>query len=618
MKFLLLLLSLISFNTFAKISCSDSLHIASSGAIMHLEKPKIDGELFKRAVEIYIELKDFSKISLTEAEVSYILSETTKEKAEKVLASIKKNDCSFFDELDSQIQKGENRWKIFLKSLTDKDVEIVSETTIRDSSNLKYFSNEKDIENYAKEFVSKHFEIERALGKKDVDIKKDFNQLFVVPKKKLLDHKQNQSNNITKSFFLAMDPHSDYIPEELATSFETSLTANLQGVGLALKEHALGASIEKIIKNSPAEKSGKFKNKDIVTKVDGVSLFNMQVSDIINLIKGEKGSKVKLTVSRFDKDSKKTQAFEVVLTRAIIEVEESRVSFKTVNDNNKRVLYIKIPSFYYDHEGKKSTSIDLINGYNVESKKGKIDGIVLDLRNNGGGLLDESIRVSGLFIKKPVAVQVKSSEIGIRRFVSAVSPLVIKEPLVVLINRYSASASEIVAGALKDYDRALIVGDDRTFGKGTVQMVVSKFRDFKQGLFKVTTGQFFTPAGYSTQLKGVESHVVIPSGTQLFQIGESSMKFPLDWNKVSSVVEGSNPKVIEQIQNISKQRVIQNELFKKYMSLDHYLSYEKQEKIKNEESNEEGFDLEKDFILKETINITHDFIKMNVKELSYK
>ena len=615
---ILLLLSFISFNAFAKISCSDSLHIASSGSIMHLEKPKIDGNLFKRSVEIYIELKDLYKLSLTKPEVDSILSEISTEKGDKVLASIKKNNCSFFDELDKKIQAGESRWKDFLKNFVSKDIEIINETIVRDTSNLQYFSNAKEIEKYAKEFVSKHFEIERALGKKDEDIKKDFNQLFVVPKKKLLDHKHSQYNNITKSFFLAMDPHSDYIPEELASSFETSLAANLQGVGLALKEHALGASIEKIIKNSPAEKSGQFKTKDIVTKVDGVSLANMQVSDIINLIKGEKGSKVKLTVSRFEKDSKKTKAFEVVLTRAIIEVEESRVSFKTVDENNKRILYIKIPSFYYDHEGKKSTSIDLINGYNIESKKGKIDGIILDLRNNGGGLLDESIRVSGLFIKKPVAVQVKSSEIGIRRFVSAESPLVIKEPLVVLINRYSASASEIVAGALKDYDRALIVGDDRTFGKGTVQMVVSKFRDFKQGLFKVTTGQFFTPAGYSTQLKGVESHVVIPSGTQLFQIGEASMKFPLDWNKVSAVVEGSRPPVISKIQNISKERVIKNEMFKKYMSLESYLAYEKQEKIKNEENDEEDFNLEKDIILKETVNITHDFIKMNVNELSYR
>lgn len=615
---ILLLLSFISFNAFAKISCSDSLHIASSGSIMHLEKPKIDGNLFKRSVEIYIELKDLYKLSLTKPEVDSILSEISTEQGDKVLASIKKNNCSFFDELDKKIQEGESRWKYFLKTFVSKEIEITPETIVRDISNLQYFSNSKEIENYAKEFVSKHFEIERALGKKDEDIKKDFNQLFVVPKKKLLDQKQSQYNNITKSFFLAMDPHSDYIPEELASSFETSLAANLQGVGLALKEHALGASIEKIIKNSPAEKSGQFKTKDIVTKVDGVSLANMQVSDIINLIKGEKGSKVKLTVSRFEKDSKKTKAFEVVLTRAIIEVEESRVSFKTVDENNKRILYIKIPSFYYDHEGKKSTSIDLINGYNIESKKGKIDGIILDLRNNGGGLLDESIRVSGLFIKKPVAVQVKSSEIGIRRFVSAESPLVIKEPLVVLINRYSASASEIVAGALKDYDRALIVGDDRTFGKGTVQMVVSKFRDFKQGLFKVTTGQFFTPAGYSTQLKGVESHVVIPSGTQLFQIGEASMKFPLDWNKVSAVVEGSRPPVISKIQNISKERVIKNEMFKKYMSLESYLAYEKQEKIKNEENDEEDFNLEKDIILKETVNITHDFIKMNVNELSYR
>lgn len=260
-------------------------------------------------------------------------------------------------------------------------------------------------------------------------------------------------------------------------------------------------------------------------------------------------------------------------------------------------------------------------------KKGKIDSLILDLRNNGGGLLDESIRVVGLFVPESIAVQVKSTD-GPRLFKAGPAPILIKEPMVVLINRYSASASEIVAGALKDYNRALIVGDDRTYGKGTVQSVINKFREISLGMIKVTTAQFFTPSGSSTQMKGVTSHIQIPSSSQLQNLGENNMKYALEWVAIDSALpkESLLPKKLDsfakEITKNSHSRVSKNEEFKKYSSLEELRKWQ-DSNLNGEEEDEDllsdnRFNLKKDIVLKEALEISSDYLKLLPQEISRK
>lgn len=525
-----------------------------------------------KSANVYLDFKDPYKVLLTSEEISSLLAEFSKKK-EEVLPKLQANDCSSYDLIDAKVKAGEERWKKYVKTAMEDEKILEAPEILRDNADLKPFNSLTELEAYSKYFVSKYIKVEQASNKNKAlsEIKKSLVKLYLEEKAKPQDPKEVQANLITRSLFLAMDPHSDYISEEQASNFEMSMSANLQGVGLALKEDELGAKIIKVVKNGPAEKSGKFKKNDIITKVNGKSISNMSVNDVVELIRGDKGSKVKLSVTRIDSKTKKITTFETSLIRDIIPLEEQRVkAFDTVVDG-KRIVVINLPSFYNDPSSGKGSSHDMIDAYKELKAKGKIDGLILDMRNNGGGLLDESIRVVGLFMKQPVAVQVKSPE-GTRLFQAGVPPVLMEEPLVVLINRYSASASEIVAGALKDYNRALIVGDDRTYGKGTVQSVINKFRQFKLGMIKVTTGQFFTPGGSSTQLKGVTSHIQIPSPSQLQNLGEVNMKYALDWKQVASALPEKNSKnlesIIKDLSKNSQKRIQQNELFKKFSSME--------------------------------------------------
>lgn len=607
-------------------TCRDAYALTLSGSNLHLNAPAVNGELMTKGASVYIDFKDPFKIFLTGPEQEALLKEFAS-KQDEALSKLKNNDCSSFDLIDKKVKAGEVRWKKMLsENINDSKISEAAEV-VRDGANLKHFKNEAELIAYNKYFTSKFVKIEQSGVKKKTleDVKKSFTNLYLKEKKQVQNEKEIQPNLITRALFLAMDPHSDYISEEQASNFEMSVSANLQGVGLALKEDELGAKITKVIKNGPAEKSGKFKKNDIITKVDGKSIANMEINDVVELIRGKKNTTVKLEVSRIDSKTKKVSKTEVSLLRDVIPLEEQRVKAEEVMFNGKRIVVINLPSFYADPQTNRGSAFDILTAYQELKKKGNIDLILLDLRNNGGGLLDESIRVAGLFVKEPIAVQVKSKE-GVRHFQAAPAPVLIKEPTVVLINRFSASASEIVAGALKDYHRALIVGDDRTYGKGTVQSVMNKFREFKLGMIKITSGQFFTPNGSSTQIKGVTSHVVIPSPSLLQDLGEVNMKYALDWTSVPTALPKDLPKgldkAVQDLQTKSKSRVSSNDEFKKYNSLESYRKYveEKSTSAEVDEDLEEDdrFNIKKDIVLKEAMEISLDYMKVAPKQISAK
>ncbi len=353
------------------------------------------------------------------------------------------------------------------------------------------------------------------------------------------------------------DPHSDYLGKSTLETFAMSMNLSLFGIG-ALLQSEDGYCKIKELKPGPAMRSKKLKPGDRIVAVaqgDGepVDAVDTKLSRVVDMIRGPKGTEVRLTVIPADAPDPSTRV-EVRLIRDEIKLEDEEAKARVVEVPGKdsaatRLGIIELPSFYASFDiasgnGKaahKSTTEDVARLLK-KLKEEKVAGVILDLRHNGGGSLEEAVNLTGLFIKEGPVVQVKDAEGNIIKDEDTDPSVLYDGPLVVLIDRGSASASEIVAGALQDYGRALIVGDTSTHGKGTVQSliqlepIVHRFSDSTNnpGALKVTIRKFYRASGSSTQLKGVAPDLVLPSLNNYAEVGEVSLENPLPWDEIPS------------------------------------------------------------------------------------
>lgn len=343
-------------------TCRDAYSLTTAGTNLHVNNPVVDGQMVNKAAPVYLDFKDPFKIMITAEEVTKLL---TQFKGDEVLAKLKQNDCSGFSFLDEAIAVGEKRWKKLLVNALNDDKVKEAKEFIRDGSNLKPLANEQELVEYSRYFVAQYFKMEESGEKKKTikELKNSFTKIYLTDKKKNKKHNpENQANLITRALFLTMDPHSDYIPDDQASNFKMSVSANLQGIGLMLKEDELGAKVIKVIKNGPAEKSGKITAGDIIIKVENKSVAGMAVDEIVDLIRGKENTKVKLEFSHKDQDSKKITKQIVVLTRAVIALEEQRVKSEIKEVQGRRIMILNVPSFYGDNTGK-GTAYDTIQVY---------------------------------------------------------------------------------------------------------------------------------------------------------------------------------------------------------------------------------------------------------------
>jgi carboxyl-terminal processing protease len=364
-------------------------------------------------------------------------------------------------------------------------------------------------------------------------------------------HKETKSDQVMgiflNSFASSLDPHSDYMGPDELEDFRINTRLSLEGIGAVLRSEDGFTTIQSLVPGGAAAKSGQVKVDDKIIAVAQpgeapVDVIDMDLRDVVKLIRGKQGTEVKLTLVREEKGS--NVQLHAVLKRQKVQLTDraAKSSVKTVQvgegptSKQLKVGVISLPSFYMDFEGRqnkqkdfKSSSVDMLRQIELLKAKG-VEALIVDLRNNGGGSLDEAINVSGLFIKSGPVVQILGSE-G-RSFVqSDTDPNVAWDgPLVVMINRQSASASEIFAGAIQDYGRGLIVGGEHTFGKGTVQNL-NDVSD-KLGAVKVTISKFYRPSGSSTQLRGVGSDVVFPDLMDQIELGEKYYDYALPWEKI--------------------------------------------------------------------------------------
>ncbi len=351
------------------------------------------------------------------------------------------------------------------------------------------------------------------------------------------------------------DPHSDYMGHSQKENFDISMRLSLFGIG-ALLESDEGYCKIKELMVGPAMKSKKIKPGDRIVAVaqkdkESIDVVGMRLNKVVEQIRGPKGTEVRLTIWPADA-ADSSERREVTLIRDVIKLEDQEAKAKVIELTDKkgtsRIGVIDLPSFYAEMvkpkngAERKSTTVDvakLLKKFNQE----KVDGVILDLRRNGGGSLEEAINLTGLFITNGPVVQTKDPGGEISIDADTDKSIAYKGPLIVLTSRFSASASEILAGALQDYERALIVGDNSTYGKGTVQSLqdlepfmeqAKMTRSYDPGALKLTIRKFYRAGGSSTQLRGVVPDLKLPSVINYAEVGEASMEFPLPWDVVSS------------------------------------------------------------------------------------
>lgn len=370
---------------------------------------------------------------------------------------------------------------------------------------------------------------------------------------------------VTTSF----DPHTMYMGPNLLAQFQIEMRLNLDGIGAALQNVDGETVVTKLVPGGAAEKHGKLKAGDKIMSVgegesgELVGVQDLKLDDVVKLIRGKAGTKVRLGVT----PAAGGETEVIAITRARIELEDSAARGVIFEDAKKadgtplKIGVINLPSFYRDFEGNrreaanfKSSTRDvkkILDDFNAQ----KVDAVVLDLRQNGGGSLEEAIDLTGLFIDKGPVVQVKDPDGRVQKYDDLDAGVSWDGPLVVLCSKFSASASEILAGAIQDYRRGLIVGDDSTHGKGTVQqMVPLGARRFpfgnppNLGALKITIQQFYRPNGDSTQKRGVVSDLVLPSlSNHIKGLSEGDLKYALEFDRVPAADFGKQSRVSEEL-----------------------------------------------------------------------
>lgn len=457
---------------------------------------------------------------------------------------------------------------------------------------------------------------------------------------------------------MGYDPHSTYMSPGSLEDFRIMMSLNLDGIGAQLREKDGVTEITRVIPGGAAAKHGKLMTDDVIVSVgqgdEGpmLDVVEMPLNDVVDKIRGKAGTTVRLGV-------KKGGVGEVVVYKIVrdrIELDEQAARGKVIEHEGTgpesgklKIGYINLPSFYLDMQNAQRGATDFRSSTRDvqvildDFKKQGVDGIVLDLSKNGGGSLTEAINLTGLFIDRGPVVQVKNADGSVQQYSDDTRGTSWDGPLVVLTSKFSASASEILAGAIRDYRRGIVVGDPTTHGKGTVQTLMDLgeklFRNnrFKLGALKVTLQQFYLPDGESTQLLGVPADVLLPSITSHMDVGEGDLKFALEHDTVKSakhVLYNMVPAgLIETIRKNSMERVKSDEEFtdllrrvaiyvkqkeqntvslneEEFMARRKELDSEKEEEEEALEAALSGKEIYRDnFYNKEVMNIVHDYVE---------
>lgn len=435
----------------------------------------------------------------------------------------------------------------FSLAIMDKGIEQFDftrdESILLDRKDVSWSKTEDELNDLWRKRIKSAVLSLRLAGKASDDILKTLKKRYQSQLNRVLQAKSEDAFQIYMNAFTAVyDPHTNYFSPQTSENFNINMSLSLEGIGAVLQTENEHTKILRLVPAGPADKQGELHPAD---KIVGVGqdkegeiedVIGWRLDEVVNLIRGPKGTSVRLEVMASDtQDASQTKVITIV--RDTVKLEEQAAQSKILEverDGKKyRMGVIDIPTFYADFQAiqngepdARRTTTDVQNLLNALVKEG-IDGLIVDLRNNGGGSLGEANALTGLFIDEGPTVQIRYARGGVEVMKDPTKGVVYDGPMAVLVNRLSASASEIFAGAIQDYGRGLIVGE-QTFGKGTVQQI----RPLKHGQLKLTQAKFYRVSGASTQHKGVEPDIALPSLIDKAEIGEDSLPSALPWDQI--------------------------------------------------------------------------------------
>lgn len=547
----------------------------------HISYRERDNALEKRVIEQYIKRLDPTKMYLLQADVDQITKAMS-----GAFNKVKNKDCKFSEEVQTIYANRLKERAEYAKSLLGKNYKFDKTVEIMfDPDKRTWAKNITDSNEFLKKYV--HFQISNYLA---TDIKLDEAKQNVIKNydrtiKKLQERRADDLYaDYLDAFARSLDPHSSFFSRDILEDFEINMSLSLEGIGATLSSQDGFTVVEQLVPGGGAARCNCIEPQDkIVAVAQGETgkmenVIEMDLRDVVRKIRGEKGTKVRLMLLRKKGDSR--ERLTVTLERDKIKLEDdaAQLSYIERNEggNKKKIAILNLPSFYADSKrGGRSSAAD-VKKLIAEAVQQKADGMILDLSNNGGGSLDDSVKIAGLFFQTGNVVKQSSREAGRGEMaLKDIDPTVDwAGPLVVLTSRVSASASEIVSGTLQDYKRAVVVGSDHTFGKGSVQSVIPMPQNL--GALKVTVGMFFTAGGKSTQHRGVNSDVILPSPFATDEIGEKSLDYSLPPKEIASFTSPEalpktgpgqwmpiKPDWIKTLRERSETRVSQNTDFKK-------------------------------------------------------
>ncbi|HMN66920.1 MAG TPA: S41 family peptidase [Bdellovibrionales bacterium] len=549
MRFLSLLLLPLALQANAQFQRAQSLELSCVHLypiqIKYLEKhvnfSKLSKNLETRTVEQFIKRLDGSKLYLLDKDVKDI---------EKMMANIfdktKNKDCSALEKANTMfVKRVEERVAYAKKFLGGKfkyDPTVKIQRDPQDRPRPKTLAEaNKFHETYMQYQVASYLATDMKMDEAKQQIIRNYERAL---KRVQEFKKEDLLSSYIDSFARALDPHSSYLSADALEDFEIQMRLSLEGIGATLSSQDGFTVIEQLIPGGAADASGKLKVKDRILAVgqgkEGpfTNVIEMELRDVVKLIRGPKGSDVRLKVLR--KSAKEPLNFELKLVRDKIKLEDEAAALtymdREVNGQKLKIGLLNLPSFYADNRKNGPSAAGDMKKLLVDAAKNKADAIVLDLSNNGGGSLRDAVDIAGLFyatgnvVKQSQRVTSELEQVQYETLRDTDSTVDWAGPLVVLTSRVSASASEIVSGTLQDYKRAIVVGGDHTFGKGSVQSV--EYLPLGLGAIKTTVGMFFTAGGASTQHQGVSADIIYPSTFAIDEIGEKTLDYSLPPKKI--------------------------------------------------------------------------------------
>lgn len=553
------------------LKISDIQKVIARLFAFHIESRELNPVIIRRCMKLYIELFDPEKIYLLSGEVAPYLK-ISDEQAGQIKRRIEAGNYSDFFAMNAMFQRAVHRSGsvrgLLAQNLLDREISEKDASSVVPFS--RYASSDSELEDRQKSRMARFYLFHKArtsVGSLERKARvlslyerrmRRAESVILFRDAEGMEFSKEKSENylatkILKAIAKSLDTHTSFFSPEEAYEMRLSLEKQFEGIGVVLSEGIDGVMIADLLKGSPAALSGKIQLNDLLVEIDGTDVASFPFEDVLGFLK-KNGREVTLGLKRIAFETNEASFYRVTLKKAAIVMNEERIQTSVEKFGDGVIGKIALHSFYEGGDGVSSEK-DVRDAIQRLRQQGDLKGLILDLRENSGGFLSQAVKVSGLFISNGVVVISKYAKGEMHYLRSISGRAFFNGPVVVLTSKMSASAAEIVAQALQDYGVGLVVGDERTFGKGSIQYqtVTDANADI---FFKITVGRYYTVSGRSTQIEGVLADIVVPTQYSPYNIGERFLEYPLPPDTVESAYVDSLADLDENTQKIFQKRYL--------------------------------------------------------------